>query len=418
MFRRSLLRVRATVSSIPAFRSRTPCLPRLFSTTIGGDRETKGLVPDVQLEYPGLDASKLTITRSENPKEPLPKEQLVFGRNFTDHMLTAEWTASGGWAAPAIVPYQKICLDPSTCVFHYGIECFEGQKAYCAADGSIRLFRCDMNMARLNGSAARLALPTFDAEQLQDLLKALVRLDQRLIPKERGYSLYIRTCMIGTQPTLGIGPSASALLFAIASPVGPYYSTGFKAVDLEATSESIRAWPGGVGDKKLGANYGPCILPQLMASKRGFHQNLWLFGEEQRVTEVGAMNFFAIFRNPRGDRELVTPPLDGTILNGITRDSVLALARERLVPEGWTVSERYCTMEELATASGEGRLEEAFGVGTAAVVSPIRSIGWNGRTVDCGLKPGQEAGETAVRLKNWIEEIQYGEVPHVWSTPV
>lgn len=224
--------------------------------------------------------------------------------------------------------------------------------------------------------------------------------------------------MIGTQPSLGIGPSASALLYCITCPVGPYYPTGFKAVSLEATSESIRAWPGGAGDSKLGANYGPCILPQLMASKRGYHQNLWLFGEDQRITEVGAMNFFAVLRDGAGKKELVTPPLDGTILNGITRDSVLTLARERLVPEGWTVSERFCTMPELATAAEEGRLVEAFGVGTAAVVSPIRSIGWNGTTVHCGLEPHQEAGELSVQMKQWVEEIQYGEVEHDWSQPV
>ncbi|POS74799.1 branched-chain-amino-acid aminotransferase [Diaporthe helianthi] len=377
-----------------------------------------GLEPDVLSEYPGLDASKLTIAKNKNPKQLLRKEDLIFGRDFTDHMLTAEWTAATGWAAPAIIPFQKICLEPQTTVFHYGIECFEGQKAYRARDGSLRLFRADMNAARLNKSTARLALPQVDPEQLQKLIRSLVALEDRFIPSERGYSLYLRTNVIGTQPSLGIGPSLSALLFCIACPVGPYYPTGFKAVKLEATGESVRAWPGGVGDKKLGANYGPCILPQLMAQKRGFQQNLWLFGAEEQVTEVGAMNFFAVLRDAKGRRELVTPPLDGTILEGITRNSVLALARERLVPEGWEVSERVCTMAELASAAADGRLEEAFGVGTAAVVSPIRSIDWKGITVNCGLDADQEAGDTAIRLKNWIEEIQYGEVDHPWSTPV
>ncbi len=217
---------------------------------------------------------------------------------------------------------------------------------------------------------------------------------------------------------MGIGPSGSALLYLIASPVGPYYPTGFKAVTLEATNYAVRAWPGGVGDKKLGANYAPCILPQMLAAKRGYHQNLWLFGEDQRVTEVGAMNFFAVIKDGTGQKELVTAPLDGTILEGITRESILDLARERLVPNNWKVSERYLTMSELASAADEGRLIEAFGSGTAAVVSPIRSIAWNGRMVDCGLKSHEEAGETATTLKQWIENIQYGEEEHQWSVPI
>ena len=224
--------------------------------------------------------------------------------------------------------------------------------------------------------------------------------------------------MIGTQRTLGVGPPGSALLYVIASPVGPYYPTGFKAVSLEATDYAVRAWPGGVGDKKLGANYAPCILPQMQAAARGFHQNLWLFGEDEKVTEVGTMNFFAVLRDANGNKELVTAPLDGTILEGVTRDSILTLARERLVPEGWIVSERYVTMGELFTAREEGRLVECFGAGTAAVVSPVRKISWRGILVDCGLEDGQEAGETAARMKDWIEGIQYGEEDHAWSVKI
>ena len=235
--------------------------------------------------------------------------------------------------------------------------------------------------------------------------------------RARGYSLYLRPTMIGTQRTLGVGPPGSALLYVIASPVGPYYPTGFKAVSLEATDYAVRAWPGGVGDKKLGANYAPCIVPQMEAAKRGFHQNLWLFGEDEKVTEVGTMNFFAVLRGERG-LELVTAPLDGTILEGVTRDSILDLARERLAPEGWTVSERYVTMGELAEASDEGRLVEAFGAGTAAVVSPVRKISWKGRLVDCGLRDDQEAGETAQRMKTWIEGIQYGDEEHRWTVKI
>lgn len=201
----------------------------------------------------------------------------------------------------------------------------------------------------------------------------------------------------------------------IASPVGPYYATGFKAISLEATDYAVRAWPGGVGDKKLGANYAPCVVPQLNAASRGFQQNLWLFGEEEYVTEVGTMNLFMVLKDKEtGQKELVTAPLDGTILEGVTRDSVLGLARERLTPKGWKVSERKIKMSELAEASSEGRLLEVFGSGTAAIVSPVRSISYRGQLVDCGLKTEEEAGEIALNMKNWIEGIQYGDEAHPW----
>ncbi|KAI9820474.1 MAG: Mitochondrial branched-chain amino acid (BCAA) aminotransferase [Phylliscum demangeonii] len=331
-------------------------------------------------------------------------------------MLSIEWTASDGWLPARITPYQNLSLDPATCVFHYAFECFEGLKAYRDQQGQIRLFRPDRNMARLNKSSARIALPTVEPGAMLELLSRFVALEDRFVPSARGYSLYLRPTMIGTQRTLGVGPPGSALLYVIACPVGPYYPTGFKAISLEATDYAVRAWPGGVGDKKLGANYAPCIVPQLEAARRGFHQNLWLFGDEEFVTEVGTMNFFAAIRHPHtGQKELVTAPLDGTILDGVTRDSVLALARQRLQPEGWLVSERKMTMAELATGADEGRLLEVFGAGTAAVVSPVRAISWRGRMVDCGLSEGQEAGELAARMKAWIEAIQYGDEEHEWS---
>lgn len=274
-------------------------------------------------------------------------------------------------------------------------------------------------MARFNGSSARIALPTFDSEQLIDLIAKFAKMEERFIPSDRGYSLYLRPTMIGTQRTLGVGPPGSALLFVIASPVGPYYPTGFKAVSLEATDYAVRAWPGGVGDKKLGANYAPCIVPQLEAAKRGFHQNLWLFGEEEYVTEVGTMNMFVALKNKEtGQKELVTAPLDGTILEGVTRDSILSLAREKLAPEGWLISERKFTMPELSEAADEGRLIEAFGAGTAAVVSPVRKISWKGNLVMCGLREDQEAGEIAQKMKDWIEARQYGDDEHEWSYKV
>jgi branched-chain amino acid aminotransferase len=339
---------------------------------------------------------------------------------LADHMLSIEWTASSGWLAPRITPYQNLSLDPATCVFHYAFECFEGMKAYKSpSDGSLRLFRPDKNMKRLNGSSARIALPTFDGDALIELIGKMCKMDSRFIPDQPGFSLYLRPTMIGTQRTLGVGPPGSALLFVIASPVGPYYPTGFKAISLEATDYAVRAWPGGVGDKKLGANYAPCIVPQLNAAKRGFHQNLWLFGEDERLTEVGTMNLFVCIKDKEtGQKELVTAPLDGTILEGVTRDSVLALARERMASKGWKVSERYMTMPELAQCEDEGRLLEVFGAGTAAIVSPIRKISWKGRLIDCGLAAEEEAGEVALQMKGWIESIQYGMEEHPWSVKI
>ncbi|KAL9108811.1 MAG: hypothetical protein Q9227_006468 [Pyrenula ochraceoflavens] len=403
------------LSRPPSFSRALPSLSKRFYSIKTDDASLQTL--------PDIDPSKLNITETITPKELVPSQELVFGRHFTvlikvngaDHMLSIEWTSSSGWFPPRITPYQNLSLDPATCVFHYAFEAFEGMKAYKSPDGTIRLFRPDKNMARLNKSSARLAMPNFDGEKLVELIGRLCRMDSRFIPSERGYSLYLRPTMIGTQRTLGVGPPGSALLFVIASPVGPYYPTGFKAVNLEATDYAVRAWPGGVGDKKLGANYAPCIVPQLQAAKRGFHQNLWLFGEDEYITEVGTMNLFIAMRDKEtGKKELCTAPLDGTILEGVTRDSVLELARDRLEPEGWTVSERYVRMAELDEASREGRLMEVFGAGTAAVVSPVRKIGWREKMVDCGLEDDEEAGEIAAKMKKWIEGIQYGDEKHPW----
>ncbi|KAL9535783.1 Branched-chain-amino-acid aminotransferase [Sphaerulina musiva] len=373
-----------------------------------------------------IDASQLSVTTTTTPKEITPNADLVFGRAFTDHMLSLEWTASDGWLAPRITPYQNLSLDPATCVLHYAFEAFEGMKAYKDTQGRVRLFRPDKNMARLNKSVARIALPTFNGEAVIELLKKFVKLEERFIPSQKGYSLYIRPNMIGTQRTLGVGPPGSAMLYVIASPVGPYYPTGFKAISLEATDYAVRAWPGGVGASKLGANYAPCIVPQMQAATRGFHQNLWLFKdtdpttgvEEDFVTEVGTMNFFVAIQHKNGEKELMTAPLDGTILDGVVRDSVLALARERMVPQGWKISERRFHMRELAEAAKEGRLLEVFGSGTAATVSPVRAISYKGELVDCGLPAGKEFGPVVEQMKNWIEGIQYGEEDHPWSVVV
>lgn len=362
-----------------------------------------------------LDASKLEISRTETPKEKLPNDKLVFGKTFTDHMLEIEWTKDEGWGTPKIVPYHKLSLDPSSVVLHYAFELFEGMKAYRDKDNNIRTFRPNKNMERMNKSAARICLPTFDGEELMKLIDKLVIEDESFVPKGAGYSLYLRPTLIGTSPSLGVSTPDRALLFVIASPVGPYYSTGFKPVALEATDYAVRAWPGGVGNFKLGANYAPCIKPQLEAAQRGFQQNLWLFGDEGRITEVGTMNVFFVFKSSDGKKELVTAPLDGTILEGVTRDSILELCRDRLPADEWTVSERQFTIHEVKEKAAKGELVEAFGAGTAAVVSPIKSIGFNGDAIDVPLAAGN-CGQLTETVNDWIRKIQYGEEEYKnWS---
>ncbi|CAK4032245.1 Branched-chain-amino-acid aminotransferase, cytosolic [Lecanosticta acicola] len=397
-------------------------------TAVEGQRRAYSLqAPDAaDPRLSKVDTSQLTVTKTTTPRPIVSNDQLIFGHTFTDHMMSLEWTAADGWLAPRITPYQNLSLDPATCVLHYAFEAFEGMKAYKDKEGHVRLFRPDKNMARLNKSVARIALPTFDGEAVIELLKKFVKMEERFIPSQRGYSLYIRPNMIGTQRTLGVGPPGSAMLYVIASPVGPYYPTGFKAISLEATDYAVRAWPGGVGASKLGANYAPCIVPQMQAATRGFHQNLWLFKdtdpatgkEEDYVTEVGTMNLFAAIVNKEGQKELMTAPLDGTILEGVVRDSVLTLARERMVPQGWKVSERKFTMRELKEAADEGRMLEVFGSGTAATVSPVRAISYNGSLVSCGLPDNEEVGPVTLQMKTWIEAIQYGEEEHPWSVKV
>lgn len=364
----------------------------------------------------GLDASKLEITKTSTPKTKLPNDQLVFGKSFTDHMLEVEWTAEDGWGTPTISAYHPLCLDPSAIVFHYAFELFEGLKAYKDKDGNARLFRVDKNMDRMNKSAERIDLPNFDIPQMTSLLQKFVDLEKDFIPEGNGYSLYLRPTMIGTTPSLGVGSPDRALVYVIASPVGPYYKTGFKPVSLEATEDAVRAWPGGSGNRKLGANYAPCIKPQREAAARGHQQNLWLFGEEGYVTEAGTMNAFFVFKNDAGKKELVTAPLDGTILEGVTRDSILELCKARLDPNEWTVSEREYTIYEVKEAAKAGNLVEAFGSGTAAVVSPIGNIEFRGENITVPVIDGA-AGELTATMLKWLLEIQYGEKEFKnWST--
>ncbi|KAG5351013.1 hypothetical protein C0989_008319 [Termitomyces sp. Mn162] len=265
----------------------------------------------------------------------------------------------------------------------------------------------------------------FDGDALLELIKELIRIDKHWIPKEPGHSLYIRPTLIGTQKAIGVGPPTEALLFVICSPVGPYYPKGFKPVALYGTTEYIRAAPGGTGAFKLGVNYAPGVMPQKEAAAKGYVQNLWLHGPEHYLTEVGTMNMFVVFRKEDGAIELVTPPLDGMILPGVTRDSVLALARDHIsgknplpkLPDNLIVSERPVTMKEVKEASESGNLVELFGAGTAAVISPVDRIGYLGEDVHI---PTGEGGMGPVSRPIWTELVgrQTGTISSEWSVEV
>ncbi|KAG0190985.1 hypothetical protein DFQ28_001149 [Apophysomyces sp. BC1034] len=390
------------LSRLPALRAQFFAGARRFNSTVAKP----------------LDASRLQITPTKVLKPLVANKDLVFGKTFTDHMITAEWNETDGWAAPELRPYEKLQLEPSAVVFHYASECFEGMKAYKDKQGKIRLFRPEMNMARMNRSTARIALPQFEGDQLLKCIGELLKADDRWIPNERGYSLYLRPTMIGTQEMLGVNPPTNAMLFVIACPVGPYYKTGFAAVKLKATTEYVRAWPRGTGDTKIGGNYAPGLLPQRLAAKVGYQQNLWLFGDDHQLTEVGTMNLFTLWKNDEGELELVTPPLDGSILPGVTRDSILSLAKSW---NKFKVAERKMTMPQLRDAIKQNRVLEMFGAGTACIVSPIKTIEYMGEDLAIPLDPNdptEQAGPYTKAFNEAIMNIQYGEVEHPWSVVV
>jgi branched-chain amino acid aminotransferase len=364
-----------------------------------------------------LDHRKLVIERSATLKPKTPKEQLRFGAQFTDHMLTVAWDKASGWDRPHIKPYQALQLDPASSVFHYGLECYEGMKVYMDGSGKLRMFRPIENMNRFNRSCARLVLPTLNAEALLECIKELVRLDRDWVPQGKGYSLYIRPCMISTYSFLGVAAAGNALCFVILSPVGPYYRSGWRPVKLLADTKYVRAWPGGTGNAKVGGNYGATVLAQKEAEERGYNQILWLYGPNNEITEVGTMNMFVAIRGKNGEKELVTAPAtpQGVVLSGITRDSIIQLVRK--LPD-WRVSERACPIAEIIEAQEEGRLIEAFGCGTAAVVSPIESVTFRDKVISFPLGPMGKAGELTQRLSDTLTSIQYGEVPHEWSVAI
>jgi len=350
---------------------------------------------------------------AKTKKAKIPEKDLKFGQTFSDHMLLIEWNKDKGWDKARIAPYQKLSLEPSAQVFHYGIECLEGMKAFMDKNGKVRMFRPTDNMERFWVSAERLALPTFDKKELLECIKKLVLIDKDWIPSKINYSLYIRPTMISTSRNLGVSPPTSALLYVILSPVGPYYSTGFKPVSLHVSDDYIRAWPGGTGRYKLGCNYAPTIKAQLESEKKGHNQVLWTVNGQ--ISEVGSMNFFLFWKNKKGEKELITPPLtDGIVLPGVIRQCILDLSRKW---KQYKVKEENFTIQDLISAAKENRILEAFGSGTAAVISPVKGIEYRDQYYDIPI-PNGTAGELAQKLWDSIIDIQYGNSESDWSVVI
>lgn len=316
-----------------------------------------------------LDASKLTYTYTTNPRA-VPDEVTAHQGDetvCTDHMLLASWNVATGWEAPEIKPYGPLTLMPTASCLHYATECFEGLKVYRGFDGRLRIFRPDRNAARLNMSASRISLPMFEPEELEKLLIALLAVDgPKWLPRDRaGSFLYIRPTLIGTQGQLGVQTPRKALLYIIITYM-PRMDCPVGGMRLHTSPEDmVRAWVGGFGYAKLGANYGPSLMATQDARRRGFHQILWLYGEQGECTEAGASNFFLLWKRKDGKTELITAPLDDKlILDGVTRRSCLDLAHERL-GDDIIITERKYTIAEVIEADSEGRILEAFAAGTA-----------------------------------------------------
>lgn len=351
----------------------------------------------------------IAITRTAHPKQPPSDDSLRFGNVFSDHMFVMDYHEGRGWHDPRIIPYQPFTMDPATCVLHYGQAVFDGLKAFRGADGVIRLFRAPDHARRLNRSSERLCIPPLDPDMVLQSLETLIAVDQRWVPSKPGTSLYVRPTVIATEPFLGVHPSSSYSYFVITCPVGAYYAEGMNPVRIWATDKYVRAAPGGTGAAKAAGNYAASLLAAEEARQLGYTQVLYLDGVHHRyLDEVGTMNIMLKI----GD-EVITPPLTGTILAGVTRDSVLTLLRDWGVP----VSERAIAIEDVIAAGRDGRLAEMWGTGTAAVISPVGELGYKDQHVTIN---GGKIGPLTQRLYDTIVAIQYGKAPdvHGWTRPI
>jgi branched-chain amino acid aminotransferase len=353
--------------------------------------------------------SKLNIKfrKTTTPKIKPPPSDMLFGKNFTDHMFMMDYNPDKGWHYPRIVPYGELSLSPAAMVFHYGQELFEGLKAYRTDAGRIQLFRPAKNVERMNRTCDRLCIPEIDPATALEAIKEIVRFDSDWVPSEPEYSLYIRPLIFATDPFIGVRPSLSYYFIIILSPVGAYYPEGMNPVKIYVETEYVRAVKGGLGFVKAGANYAASLKAQGKAKEKGYAQVMWLDGVERKyVDEVGTMNvFFAI------DDKIITPSLDGSILPGVTRDSVIHLLKDW----GYAVEERRLALSEIIEAGSNGTLKEAFGTGTAAVISPVGELNNGGEIITIN---NGETGPLARKLYDTLTGIQWGKIKDKYNWTV
>ena len=344
---------------------------------------------------------EIKITKTTSPKQkPAPGQPLGFGKIFTDHMFVMDYTEGKGWHDARIVPYGNLSLAPSAMVFHYGQEMFEGLKAYKGEDGQVYLFRPDMNAKRANSSNRRLVIPELPEQDFVDAVKAVVDVDRDWIPTDPGTSLYIRPFIIATDEFLGVAPSKTYLFINILSPSGAYYESGLEPVGIWIEDEYVRAVKGGMGFTKTGGNYAASLIAQVKAHDDGYSQVLWLDGVERKyIEEVGAMNIMFKING-----KVVTPMLNGSILPGVTRDSIIRVCKDW----GYEVEERRISVDELVAAAKDGTLEEVWGTGTAAVVSPVNKLRYEDEVMHIG---DGGIGELTQKLYDELTGIQWGKRP-------
>ena len=409
--------------------------------TNGITNGTNGHVPQAG----ELDASKLTIELADPNARQVPDEAAACSGSetiCTDHMITCTWKVNSGWETPALKPYGPLSLMPTASVLHYATECFEGLKCFRGFDGKLRLFRPNLNANRMLMSTLRISLPGFNPAELEKLIAKLVEVDgPKWLPQSRpGSFLYLRPAMIGTQAQLGVQAPKEALLFITASFM-PRMDSPVGGMKLHTSPEDqVRAWVGGFGYAKVGANYGPSLLATNEARTRGFHQILWLYGAQGECTEAGASNFFILWRakeSEGGKLQLVTAPLDDRlILDGVTRRSCVELARDRLADEVEVVERKY-TIDEVLEAGKEGRIVEAFAAGTAVCfpasiftsnglitnisqffICPVSLIHHRGVDVPIPMGKTGESGLYTDKLKGWLKDIMFGNEQHPWGPVV
>jgi branched-chain amino acid aminotransferase len=342
---------------------------------------------------------EIATETTQQPKPRPAEDSFGFGRFFSDHMFITEYSEVLGWHAPRVVPYQSLRLDPGAAVLHYGQALFEGMKAFRGVDGKVRLFRPEMNWRRMKEGAARLCMKAPDLDIFIESLIRLVKVDLDWVPSKPGTALYLRPTLIGSEAFLGVRPSEAFVYYVIASPVGSYYGEGIEAVKIWVEPKYSRAAKGGIGAVKAGGNYASSLLAATEAKKRGYAQVLWLDAAEKRyIEEVGTMNvFFCI-----GDK-VITPPLGGTILPGVMRDSVLQVLDVKHIP----TEERPITIDEVLEAHKKGELKEVFGSGTAAGISPVGTLGFEDQTL--AINDGK-VGPVASELFQFINDLQYGRI--------